>query len=153
VFSRFSKTVWEAVSIQEDLIAAAIISFLFFLCLMLFNLTDYGLPYWAIMGLSLFMASIPLTYSYILHPISYLIKSKDLSQYNFKLSDQLPKGIKIFIMDKNITNAHATGVLPFTKIILIGRTTTEKLSQEAIESLVFHEIGHIEKTSFKIIFF
>lgn len=145
VFSRFSKAVWAALDIKEDLIGAAIISFLFFCGMILFGFLDITTSYWTAIGISVLLASIPLTYSYLIHPILYLIKNKKFTKYNFTLSHKTPENIKFFIIEKKVLNAYSTGVLPFTKIILLGRTALEKLSPEDTESLIFHEIGHINR--------
>jgi Zn-dependent protease with chaperone function len=135
------------------LLSGFIISFLFFCGISFIKLLDISVTYWSTIAVSLFIASIPLTYSFIIHPILTLFKSKNLSPYNFRLTDKIPQNIKIFIIEKNIINAFATGVLPFTKIILIGRMTLEKLSPEDVESLIFHEIGHIRQNHLLKLYF
>jgi Zn-dependent protease with chaperone function len=91
---------------------------------------------------------IPVVFSYLLYPLKYFFKSKKHT-YSTEISEQVKKwggkNIRIYIINQDILNAYATGVIPFTKIILLGKTLFEKLSQDEIDAIIAHEMGHIQK--------
>ena len=51
---------------------------------------------------------------------------------------------RIRIIKGKIENAFATGVFPFTKTILIGEPLCEKMTNNELKGVVFHEIGHLK---------
>ena len=51
---------------------------------------------------------------------------------------------RIRIIKGKIENAFATGVFPFTKTILIGEPLCEKMTDNELKGIVFHEIGHLK---------
>ena len=51
---------------------------------------------------------------------------------------------RIRIIKGKIENAFATGVFPFTKTILIGEPICEKMTDNELKGIVFHEIGHLK---------
>ena len=51
---------------------------------------------------------------------------------------------RIRIIKGKIENAFATGVFPFTKTILIGEPLCEKMTDNELKGVVFHEIGHLK---------
>jgi Zn-dependent protease with chaperone function len=91
---------------------------------------------------------IPIVFSYLLSPLKYFFKSKNHT-YSTEISEQVKKWsgkkIRIYIINQDILNAYATGVIPFTKIILLGKPIFEKLSQEERDAIIAHEMGHIQK--------
>ena len=60
---------------------------------------------------------------------------------------------KIRVIDANVINAYATGILPFTKTILIGKPLVNSLSEIELKSIIFHEIGHLHKKHLSKLYF
>lgn len=91
-----------------------------------------------------FMSLIP-TYFYIIQPLHSLI-GKEVDKENFKFLQNIPEldNYNIKIIDKEITNAYASGILPFSKTILIGKPLLSGMSEQELKSLIFHEIGHLK---------
>jgi Zn-dependent protease with chaperone function len=85
---------------------------------------------------------------YIILPLYNLLKSKyrtrDVETEKWVFA-KFGKKYKVYIIEGDITNAYATGLLPFAKIILIGRSLIEKLTKEELEAIVAHEMGHLYK--------
>jgi Zn-dependent protease with chaperone function len=91
-----------------------------------------------------FLHAIP----YIILPLYNMLKSKYRSRDSETekwVFEKFGKKYKVYIIEGDITNAYATGLLPFAKIILIGRSLMEKLTKEELEAIVAHEIGHLHK--------
>ncbi len=51
---------------------------------------------------------------------------------------------KLVIIKGEMLNAYATGVLPFSKTILIGENLKNKMTKENLLSIIYHEIGHLK---------
>jgi len=51
---------------------------------------------------------------------------------------------KILFTNLISTNAYATGIIPFYKIIIIGDNLKEKLNKAQLKAIIYHEIGHHE---------
>lgn len=85
---------------------------------------------------------------YIILPLYNMLKSKyrtrDVATEQWVFA-KFGKKYKVYIIEGDITNAYATGLLPFAKIILIGRSLIEKLTKEELEAIVAHEMGHLYK--------
>lgn len=48
-------------------------------------------------------------------------------------------------MDKAVVNAFSTGILPFSRTILIGKPLIDSLSDNELHSIILHEIGHLRE--------
>ncbi|MCX8490800.1 MAG: M48 family metalloprotease [Cyclobacteriaceae bacterium] len=89
--------------------------------------------------------SIPITTSFVIMPIYHMINSKNrVIETELLVKNKFGKNYRVFIINENIMNAYATGVLPFTKIILVGKNIYESLSKDGIEAIVGHEVGHLK---------
>ncbi|MBL0742643.1 M48 family metallopeptidase [Chryseolinea lacunae] len=69
----------------------------------------------------------------------YIEETKALEQWvltTFKIK------VNIRLLDKEVVNAYATGVIPFSKLIILGRPLFDGLSQDDIKGLILHELGH-----------
>jgi Zn-dependent protease with chaperone function len=96
----------------------------------------------------LVIQTIMLSIPYAILPLFYLIKSKHRSKNELIenwIFSKFKKKYKVYLIEADITNAFATGILPFSKIILIGRALIDKLSEEELKSIVTHEMGHLSK--------
>lgn len=101
---------------------------------------------WTMLVIILIIQIIFFSVVYIFSPIYLLFKSpyreqnRDLENYVF---EKYGKKYKVMVIDADITNAFATGILPFSKIVLIGRSLMQKLTEEELKSVIAHEIGHL----------
>ena len=96
---------------------------------------------------SVFLIALIPTYAYVLSPFRYLLMTnkyiKDSKIDQLMINEEID--YKVRIIDAKVINAYATGILPFTKIILIGKPLVNSLSQSELKSIIFHEIGHLQK--------
>jgi STE24 endopeptidase len=51
--------------------------------------------------------------------------------------------VQVYIVNKNIKNVYATGIIPFSQMIYIGKPLYEQISQQSLNALLLHEIGHL----------
>lgn len=49
---------------------------------------------------------------------------------------------RVRVIKGKIENAYATGIFPFTKTILIGEPLCEKMTDDELKAIIYHEIGH-----------
>lgn len=86
------------------------------------------------------------SYFHIIVPIRHLF-NVGKTRYFFAsfLPKELYKDYHFKVVDKPIVNAFSTGILPFSKIILIGKPLVENLSDDELYSIILHEVGHLKK--------
>lgn len=97
----------------------------------------------------LFASIVPIT-SFVVTPLLFWIRSRHDHPYlSSKLTHltraQTGKKFRIVVSKANIVNAYASGVLPFTKVIMVGKPLLEKMEQRVINAIVCHEAGHLEQ--------
>lgn len=84
----------------------------------------------------------------ILFPLIVLFRSKKY-EMNHELEKLVNKEmnikVKIRVINQNLVNAFATGVLPFSKIILLGAPLFHQFSNEELKAIIAHEVGHTQK--------
>ena len=92
----------------------------------------------------LLIAWIP-SYHFFISPVQYLFdKTTDaLTKDHFRQVNE-KYGYHIKIIRKNVINAYATGILPFTKTVLIGEPLMKKMNNKELLSIIYHEIGHLK---------
>lgn len=103
------------------------------------NFTDYIQHFFMI-----FLILLIPTYVYVLQPLTYLINKSNFIQRE-QLEKLIVRNYEIKIINKELINAYATGIIPFSKTILIGKPLIEKLTQDELLSIQLHEAGHLEK--------
>ncbi|PID60700.1 MAG: peptidase [Ignavibacteriae bacterium] len=121
------------------------------LLLFFFVLNSYGNLWWLPFAILLFLVSVVLAkiVPIVILPLFYKITpidDEDLKNRILKLSENVNlkvENIFKFNMSKNTKKANAafTG-LGKTKKIILGDTLTEKFSNEEIETVIAHELGH-----------
>lgn len=86
------------------------------------------------------------TYLFLINPIQHLIFNRD-----YVVDDRISNLIRdktlsynVKIINKNVINAFATGVIPFSKTVLIGSPLIKALKEEELISIIYHEIGHLK---------
>lgn len=107
-----------------------------------FNITEFPL---IDMGLSFLMLFLILTYSFVLSPVLSIKLNKKLiynEEYSKYLLGEFNTKISVSIVDTDLKNAYATGILPCYKIILLGRALIEGLSEQEIKGIILHEYAH-----------
>lgn len=95
---------------------------------------------------SLFFISLIPSYDFILSPLKYIFSKRDYTRNNELENIIKKKGFdyKLIIIKGNIVNAYATGILPFSKTILIGENLKDRMTEENLLSIIYHEIGHLK---------
>lgn len=94
----------------------------------------------------LFVSIIP-SYHYMIRPILSVLLSKKYDK-SPELEDFLTRNgcdynVRM-ITGSHSKGAYATGVLPFSKTILIGADLVAKMPEDQLHSLVLHEVGHLK---------
>jgi len=92
-------------------------------------------------------ASLISAYWFIVEPLKFLFVRGDRVRGK-ELEMKLAKkgyNYKILFTDAITNNAYATGIVPFCRIIILGRALKEKLTPSQLEAIVYHEIGHHER--------
>ncbi len=105
--------------------------------------------------LGIFFAALLISFNFIVYPFLMLLRKK-----KYKSSPHYEKLIHLFfkdriqvkILNENITNAYATGVVPQMRFILLGRTLLERMNEEEVKHLLFHEYAHIKYKHILILF-
>lgn len=94
---------------------------------------------------SLFFISLIPSYDFILSPLKYIFLKKEYARNNELESIIKNNGFNynLVTIKGEILNAYATGVLPFSKTILIGENLKDKMTKENLLSIIYHEIGHL----------
>ncbi|WP_452598974.1 M48 family metalloprotease [Pontimicrobium sp. MEBiC01747] len=100
------------------------------------------------------LAVIP-AYTLLVKPLYYfLIKDKTLINNDlrcFLIEKGLNPKIKIVSIKTN-NNAFTIGTMLFSKTILIEKTLINNLSNEDIEAIIYHQVGHIKKNHLFILY-
>lgn len=84
----------------------------------------------------------------ILFPLIVLIRTSKYEvddELELLVNKEMNTTIKIRVINQNVVNAFATGVLPFTNIILIGAPLLKQFTSEELKAIIAHEIGHTIK--------
>lgn len=94
------------------------------------------------------------TYNFVVQPFFYLLTSRELRPFSNDSDVTHPEltPFRIKIIDKNIINAYATGVVPFSKTILVGRPLLSSLSKSELLSIMLHEAGHLHHKHTRTLF-
>jgi Zn-dependent protease with chaperone function len=100
-------------------------------------------------------ASVISSYWFIINPLKYIFLNKKYHrdtelEEEFKLEGY---NYKILFTNKISTNAYATGIIPFYKIIIVGENLKENLNKQQLKAIIYHEIGHHENKHILKLFF
>jgi STE24 endopeptidase len=117
-------------------------------------LRNFGNNWWLVLGIFIFFFSVIIgrIAPVLIMPLFYKFKPIENESLKRRISDLCEKanvkikGIFVFDMSKNTKKANAafTG-LGKSKRIILGDTLIEKFSEEEIEVVFAHEIGHYKK--------
>ena len=133
-----------------DLIVFLTLATIFYVSLLLVTRVSSDLDSFTLIMATSGMAIVVPTVYFIIVPVFYALKS--LFKPATNVENNLPISrllfisgkYKILIIEKKITNAFATGVLPFTKVVLLGRDLINSFSDLELEAIVSHEVGHLK---------
>ena len=92
----------------------------------------------------MFLVLIP-AYEYFIVP--YLIlRNNEITEVPQKiLHIKIPENIKVFVVEKEFTNAYAMGALPNSKTVIISKDLYNSMSKSEIGGVIAHEVGHLMK--------
>lgn len=146
----FGKWIWE--DLKESLVGSAI--GLPLLLLFYFILTTFGNLWWLPFGIIMFIVSVVLAriVPVFILPLFYKItpiEDKKLKEKIVELGAEAGLNVENvfkFDMSKNTKKANAAFAgLGKSKRILLGDTLLESYSQDEIETVIAHELGHYKK--------
>jgi Zn-dependent protease with chaperone function len=93
---------------------------------------------------NIFIISIIPTYVYVLQPFIHLFDKSESATTGTCIDDSGLINYRIKVVDKNLINAYATGIIPFSKTILIGKPLLMQLKDAELLSIKLHEAGHLK---------
>lgn len=131
---------------KEDTFSFTILTSIFFVFFSIYFHFEMPSEYYLTILVSLSFVSIPITYSFLIHPIYFLINSsiyQKSDKYEEWVRNYTTHNVYVRIIDKDVNNAYATGVVPFLKVVLIGKSTINNFTEDEMKSIILHEIGHI----------
>lgn len=142
----YKKPIKENIDIDLKATLAEALLFTFIIgwsCWILSSHTQYNL----LIALAIILSiSFVTSYNYLISPLQYLFSKNKyytdekidniISAYGYKYN--------VRIIDRDINNAYAIGILPYTKTILLGDNLVKSMSSDQIKAIIFHEIGHLK---------
>ncbi len=89
----------------------------------------------------------PTIFGLVIRPI-FISLDKNLVPAENELKQHLLKNFcrnkyEVFIFKGQFINAYATGVLPFSRSIVLGESIVQKLNPKELEAIFTHEMGHL----------
>jgi hypothetical protein len=142
---KFNKVQWRKLYGKDDVITFFCMTILFYVGFSFFEYIGISTNYWVNIGIGVLMGAFFMSYSFLIQPIFMLFDKKNYSKPDLTSQLITDKNINVRVIERDVLNAFATGVLPFSKTILLGRPLFEKFSAEEIDAFIAHELGHINK--------
>lgn len=125
---------------KDELFDSAVVSLIFILMMLFFSHIQFT------NAMAVIMLALINSYYFLIVPLRALFQKKKYLK-NEEIESFLRNegySYRIRIIKGKIENAFATGVFPFTKTILIGEPLCEKMTDNELKGIVFHEIGHLK---------
>lgn len=125
---------------KDELFDSAVVSLIFILMMLFFSHIHFT------NAMAVIMLALINSYYFLIVPLRALSQKKKYLK-NEEIESFLRNegySYRIRIIKGKIENAFATGVFPFTKTILIGEPLCEKMTDNELKGIVFHEIGHLK---------
>ena len=125
---------------KDELFDSAVVSLIFILIMLFFRRIQFT------NAMAVIMLALINSYYFLIVPLRALFQKKKYLK-NEEIESFLRNegySYRIRIIKGKIENAFATGVFPFTKTILIGEPLCEKMTDNELKGVVFHEIGHLK---------
>lgn len=125
---------------KDELFDSAVVSLIFILMMVFFSHIQFT------NAMTVIVLALINSYYFLIVPLRALFQKKKYLK-NEEIESFLRNegySYRIRIIKGKIENAFATGVFPFTKTILIGEPLSEKMTDNELKGVVFHEIGHLK---------
>ena len=125
---------------KDELFDSAVVSLIFILIMVFFSHIQF------VNAMAVIMLALINSYYFLIVPLRALFQKKKYLK-NEEIESFLRNegySYRIRIIKGKIENAFATGIFPFTKTILIGEPLSEKMTDNELKGVVFHEIGHLK---------
>ena len=125
---------------KDELFDSAVVSLIFILMMLFFSHIQFANV------MTVIMLTLINSYYFLIVPLRALFQKKKYLK-NEEIESFLRNegySYRIRIIKGKIENAFATGIFPFTKTILIGEPLSEKMTDNELKGVVFHEIGHLK---------
>ena len=125
---------------KDELFDSAVVSLIFILMMLFFSHIKFT------NAMAVIVLALINSYYFLIVPLRALFQKKKYLKNEEIESFLRNEGYlyRIRIIKGKIENAFATGVFPFTKTILIGESLCEKMTNNELKGVVFHEIGHLK---------
>ena len=141
----------------KDLVLESITFYIIFFCLFLIEkqLLHKNLHSISFMIIGIINGSVLLSYDFIIKPIFDFFSNTKFIQapeYENWIYQKFNHKVKIRIVEKDIFNAYATGIIPFSKQILLGKTLVINMLDNEIKGILSHEFAHLKKNHLLIIY-
>lgn len=125
---------------KDELFDSAVVSLIIILMMVFFSYIQFT------NAMAVIMLALINSYYFLIVPLRALFQKKKYLK-NEEIESFLRNegySYRIRIIKGKIENAFATGIFPFTKTILIGEPLSEKMTDNELKGIVFHEIGHLK---------
>ena len=125
---------------KDELFDSAVVSLIIILIILFFSHIQFT------NAMAVIMLALINSYYFLIVPLRALFQKKKYLK-NEEIESFLRNegySYRIRIIKGKIENAFATGIFPFTKTILIGEPLSEKMTDNELKGVVFHEIGHLK---------
>ena len=125
---------------KDELFDSAVVSLIIILIMVFFSHIQF------VNAMAVIMLALINSYYFLIVPLRALSQKKKYLK-NEEIESFLRNegySYRIRIIKGKIENAFATGIFPFTKTILIGEPLCEKMTDNELKGVVFHEIGHLK---------
>ncbi len=112
-----------------------------------FSHISYKVSKVASICIGIILGSAIISYNFIFYPFLVLIrvsKYKITNKYETWFKSQYPVKLSIRILEDDSVNAYALGIFNFSKIIFITKGLVEKMHEDDIKNLIYHELGHLK---------
>ncbi len=135
----------ENFQIELIFVVSEVLFFIFLFALSFWLMDTVKLSTKLTLVVAIFSSALIPSYHFVLAPLIYFF-SKSSYPFNPELATKIGNHgfqFNIVTLKGNVTNAYASGVLPFSRTIMMGETLIEKMTEESVVALLYHEIGHL----------
>ena len=146
LFSKQSSKLLTSLDLREILLEWV---FSFILILSFFSITLFftKLSFIILILLGVTFGSLLISYNFFLYPFIILLRVKKYETSTYyeqwaKLT--INKSINIRLINEEMTNAYATGILPISKVILLSKPLVSQMLEEDVKNLIYHEYAHLK---------
>ena len=98
-------------------------------------------------GLAILLSATLPTYAFFIEPLVRLRGSNltDITSDYSHLPPIRDNNIRIVETKSDLLNAYATGIIPYSRTIILGKRIRQQMTTNELESILYHEIGHLSK--------